>query len=476
MKYTLFTGTSLLLIILLLSLNVTTMAQSRIDIITADQGMGGVIDGETVRILLGNVRISTDRMILEADSLYQFTEREFIHAFNLQIETEDEIIWADSLIHNTQTDYSEFRGRVVIQSEKNTVFSESVDIDMTRDIAIFRERVRFEDESGILVADSGLYYQQIDSAIFRGNVQLADTTQYLEADSLFMNRSADFYKLYSRVYADDFEELVTFSGNYLEADSTGYRLLSGNAWMMRMNESQTDTTHLLARKIEVFESDTASVVDAFTGVKIWSPKFSALGDTAKFRDDTEQFFIWSNPIVWQKRIQLTGPYIEAHFEDDDIRFLQSYPKPIAVQQDSITNRLNQMTGDTLHAFFEAGDIKRIHVFDNTEIIFHQKDENGEPDGLIEMFSAGPSFIDFYESEVDEFKSERNIDGTFFPENPVNIERKLDNFRWDPEMRPQRPAIREPRLPQIPAERPFDMPPRYLMYLEEFQSGPPGTGS
>ncbi len=444
----------------------TASAQSRIDIIKADRGVGGIIDGEPVRILKGDVRITTESMIMDADSLYQFEEREFLQAFNIQIETDEEIIWADSLLHNMETDFSEFRGRVIIQSERNIVFSESVDFDMPEDLAIFRSSVRFEDDDGALLADSGFYYQEIDSAIFKGNVQLSDSTQYLEADSMFMNRSIDLYKLYSRVYADDFEEGVTFSGNYLEADSTGYRLLTGNAWMMRMNESQTDTTHIIARKIEVFESDTASVLDAFQGVKIWSPRFSAIGDTARFRDDTEQFFIRGNPVVWQKRIQLTGPYIEAHFEDDDIQFLQSYQNPIAVRQDSVTERLNQMTGDTLHAFFDDGDIERIEVFDNTRIIFHQKNENGEPDGLIEIFSDGPSTITFFDGDVDNFTSKRNIDGTYFPEDPAHIDRRLDNFRWDPGLRPQRPSISTPRLPAIPAVRPFELPERYLQYLEQ----------
>lgn len=463
---------STLILLLLSSLTffvaapLSIQAQSLVTIHQADRAEGGVVDGESVRKLLGNVILSTEEMTLEADSVYQFVGRNRLQGFNVQIETEGEMIWADTLFHNTLTDFSELRGRVIVQSETNTVFSEAIDVNMPFDLAIFNRPVRFEDEKGTLLAESGLYYQRVDSAVFRGNVQLADSTQYLEADSLFMNRSADLYELFGRVYADDFEEKVTFTGDYLLADSTGYRLLTGSrAWMMEINESETDTTHLFAKTIELFESDTLSTMDSYEDVTIWTTKFSAVSDTARYRDDLDQFILRSEPILWQKNIQLTGPVIEAFLENDDVRFLSSYVRPIAVQEDTITGRLHQMTGDTLHAFFENGVIERIKVFENSEIIFHVKDEDEEPDGLIELIAAGASTMIFLDGEFDFFKAEKNPDGSWLPENPANVDRKLENFRWDPEKKPARPMIQIPRLPFITDELPFELPARYLKYLE-----------
>lgn len=443
-------------------------SQSRVNIVQADRAEGGTVDGEAVRKILGNVLLSTDDMTMESDSAYQFVDRNMLTAFNVQIETEQEMIWADTIYHNTEDEFSELRGRVIVQSEQNTVFSTEVDVDMSTDLAIFNVPLRFEDENGTLIAESGLYYQDVDSAVFRGNVQLADTTQYLEADSLFMNRSKDLYELFSNVYADDYEENVTFAGDYLLADSTGYRLLVGDAWFMQLNEAETDTTHLLAEEIEIQETDTVSYMDAHQNVRIWSSKFSAVADTINYRDDLEKFTFRSNPKLWQQNIQLTGPYIEAFLENDDIRFLSSYTNPIAVQEDTLTGRLHQMTGDTLHAHFENGSIERLIVFDNTEIIFHQRDENDEPDGLIELISAGPSTMWFIDGEFDFFKAERNIDGTYLPEEPGNVDRQLDNFSWDPDLKPTQPQVRAPRLPPIPLGRPIDLPPRYLKYLESLE--------
>ncbi|TVQ04991.1 MAG: hypothetical protein EA359_04785 [Balneolaceae bacterium] len=455
-------------LILLLVLPFQAEAQSRVNILQADRAEGGIFAGQNIRKILGNVILQTDKMLMQTDSVYQFVDRNLLMAFNAQIETENEMIWADTLYHNTATEYSRLRGRVIIQSEQNTVFADSMDVDQQQEIVIFNVPVRFEDEQGTLIAESGLYYQAVDSAIFRGNVQLADSTQYLEADSLFMNRSAELYELFGRVYADDYEDNVSFAGEYLYADSLGYRLLQINAWLMEVNEAQTDTTHLFAEKIELFETDTSSTMDAFRDVRIWSPKFSAIADTVHYRDDIEQFILRSNPILWQKNMQLTGPYIEAYLEDDEIKFLRSFTRPIIVQQDSLTERMHQMTGDTLHAYFEGGEIYQIRVFNNTEIIFHQKDENDEPDGLVELISMGPSTMDFLEGELDFFKAEQNIDGSYLPEDPTNIERKLDNFRWDPERKPEKPEPRQPRLPPVPEERPFDMPPRFVNYLSEHE--------
>lgn len=439
--------------------------QSRVAILQAETAESGVFEGENIRKITGNVVLQTEEMTMRTDSVFQFLNRSLLMAFNAQIETENDVLWADTLYYDSGQEYSRLRGRVVIQSEQNTVFSESMDVDHITEVTIFNVPVRFEDEGGALVAQNGLYYQALDSAVFRGNVQLADSTQYLEADSLFMNRSEELYELFGRVYAEDFEDNVMFAGNYLYADSTGYRLLEENAWLMEISESEADTTHLLANRIELREMEGHSSMDAHGTVRIWTPKFSAIADTVNYREDPDQFTLRSSPILWQNRMQLTGPFIEAVLEDDNIRFLESYPQPIIVMEDSVTARLHQMTGDTLHAYFDSGILDRIKVFDNTQSIFHNVDENGEPDGLIEMISVGPLEMYFTDGEIDSLIALQNIDGSYLPESPENIDRQLDNFQWNPEIRPQKPPSQSPRLPEVPFERPFDLPPRYLLYIE-----------
>lgn len=460
---------SLLLMVLLFVVTAgfqDLLAQRQVTILNTNQFEEEVVEGETIRRLYGDVEISTDRMVMLADSAYQFVGRNLIHAFNIQIETDEELIWADTLYYDTQIDYSRLRGRVVIESENNRLFSEEIDYDQLFHVVLFHSPVRFEDEDGILLAQSGYYFRETDIAFFRDEVQLSDPTRYMEADSLFMNRTADFYQLFDNVYATNHDERVTFTGEYLEADSTGYRLLDGDAWMMKINESGMDTTHLHAATILIQEQDSVSTIDAYRNVRIWAPSFAAIADTVYYRDDTEEFRLLSNPVAWQNRIQLTGPYIRALLENEEIRFLESYTRPVVVMEDSVTGRLNQMTGDTLRAWFDQGEIERIRVFDNSEVIFHRKDENGEPDGLMEMIATGPSNLTFFEGEPDEFTALRNPDGSYLPEHPDNIDRRLPGFQWNPDERPEQPSIRQPRLPAISMDPLFVFPLRYRAWLRE----------
>ncbi|MEX2351280.1 MAG: OstA-like protein [Balneolaceae bacterium] len=458
--------TATLYLTVLLSLApLLAVAQQQVNILNTDRGESGVIDGEPVFKLLGNVHLETEEMELHADSAYQFEELNLIQAFRVQIETENEIIWSDTILHDTESDYSELRGRVIIESEKNTLFSESIDYDRRLDIAIFLDPVRFEDDRGKLIAERGVYFQESDEAWFAGNVQLADSSQYLESDSLFMNREVDFYQMFERVYAIDHDDRISLSGQSLEADSAGYRLLSGDAWMMRYSEAENDTTFLTSGELEIQESDTATFISAIDEVRIWTSNFSAIADTMHYRDDIEQFQLISNPVAWQKSIQLSGPYIEAEMENDEIRMLRSWSRPMIVQEDTTLSRFHQMTGDTLFAWFEEGEIREVVVFDNSEMIRFLKDEDQNPDGLIEMIAAGATRVLFRNGEADSVRVSRNIDGSFLEESSGIAERRLAGFRWEPERRPDRPAMRWPRHPEITDERPFELPALYRLHLQ-----------
>ncbi|MGD8426140.1 MAG: OstA-like protein [Balneolaceae bacterium] len=461
---------------LMIVFNQSAKAQNRVTILQADLIKGGRYQDEQVQKILGNVHLESKDLEMYCDSAYQFTNKNQIRAFgNIEIDTKSEKIWADTLVYFTDLDFSQLRGRVVIEADSTTLFGNSVDYRFSTKIAHFLDEIRLEDQRGTLLANSGFYYRKADSAEFHGKVQLADSLKYLEGDSLYSNRTSEKYQMYGGVFGDDRQNDSRIEGDYLEADSTGRRLLKGHAWLQNFetdtsDTAQADTTHIRAQVIRSQElrnkKDTTAVVHAYKDVRIWSPTFSAVGDTSFYSDSTDIFEIWSNSKAWHKQVQLTGPYIRAKLTNGHIDSLQSYPHPFSVQQDTVIGRLNQISGDTLRANFKEGALKEIHVYGNSHLLRFTKNDQDKPDGAIDL-KAPDVRIFFKEGELVRMKAAGAVTGSYLPESEETAKRTLDGFTWDPDLRPQRPTEKmQRRFPPVSRQVFFELPRRYVDHLKK----------
>ncbi len=440
-------------------------AQNVVTIEKFREAQGITIDGEQIRKLY-DARLSFGNVEMVCDSAWQFLNRNEIRAFgNIEINTPQEDIWADTLFYYTNEDLSLLRGRVIILQDSTTLFGKKVDYNFFTKVAYFENGIRLEDQDGTLIADRGIYFQNQDSAIFRGNVQLADSAQYAEGDSLFINRESKHLQLYDNIFVADSTNNAVLAGDFLEADSTGRRFVDGHGYLRRISADTTDTTHINASQILLQEEDSVTYINAYELVKVWSPKFSSLSDTLLYRSDTEVFELISNPVAWHKNIQLTGPYITVQMDSNEVKRLRSFHNTMTVQEDSATGRLHQIKGDTLIADFEDGSISRIQIYPNSQVLYHTKNEQDEPDGAVQ-YSSPKTIMYFKNGDLQRVKAEKNS-GYFFEEFPGLATRKLDGFAWHPERRPTRPdSAITPRLPPVPKKRPFELPYRFVDYLEQ----------
>jgi len=467
-------------VLVMTGLSQVSRAQSPVTILQADRIEGGSYQGNQVRKILGNVHLQSKKLEMYCDSAYQFINKNQIRAFgNIEVDTKSEKIWADTLIYLTDLDFSRLRGRVIIEADSTTLFGNSVDYRFSTKVAHFIDEIRLEDQRGTLLANSGFYYRKADSAEFHGKVQLADSLKYLEGDSLYSNRKAKRYEMYGDFYGNDRQHDSMIKGDYLEADSTGRRLLKGHAWLKSFEKdttdtTQTDTTHIRAQIIRSEEKrlkkDTTQVVHAYQNVRIWSPSFSAVGDTSLYSDSTNTFEIWSNSTAWHKQVQLTGPYIIAKLKNGHIDSLKSYPHPFSVQQDTSIDRLNQISGDTLTAGFESGALKQIHVNGNSHLLRFTTNDLDKPDGAIDI-TAPTILILFDKGKVDTMKAIGAVNGSYLPESEQTAKRRLDGFAWNPDQRPERPKEKmQRRFPPIPDKVFFKLPDRYVEHLRKTRPG------
>jgi lipopolysaccharide export system protein LptA len=441
----------------------SVFAQNALTLKSFSRAIGSTVDGEQIQRLF-DAHLTTGNMEMVCDSAWRFLNRDEIRAFgNIQIKTPQETIWSDTLYYYNNRDLSLLRGRVIIQQDSTTLFGEKVDYNFFTKVAYFQDGIRLEDEDGTLVAQRGTYFQNQDSAIFRGEVQLSDSSQYAEGDSLFINRETKYLELYGNLFVADSTNNGILKGDYLEADSTGRRFVDGHAYLRRISVDSTDTTHINAQQLLLLKEDSTSLIRGYKDVKVWASNFSSISDTLLYDSETEIFELISHPIAWHQNIQLTGPYISVQMDSSEVERLKSYPKTIAVQEDSTTGRLHQIKGDTLIANFTDGNISQISIFPNSQVLYHTTNDAGEPDGAVE-YSSPKTIMTFKDGKLLRVIAGKN-NGYFFEEFPGLKDRRLDGFAWNPDQRPQRPETEaEPRFPPVPVLRPFELPKRYLEFI------------
>lgn len=449
----------LLVLIAVLLCPATTLAQTQVDILRSDrQARVQTADGPILK-LTGNVRLRTSDLTIDADSAWHYVDRgEVLGYGNLRIETEKELIFADFIRYNINTEISSLSGQVIIQTESTEIYSEEAVYSFISEIALFNKPVWLRDEEGIMQALEGVYFSQSDSAVFRGNVQIADSLQYIEADSMFTNRRAGSYELYGNVYLQDDENQSRLTGDYVEADSTGRRLIQGNAVLRRVSEktdsANADTTWLWSDRITITRVDTFNVIEAFGDVALWESDYASRSEYSMYDEFAERIELRESPVVWYQKIELNGDEIDIQLENDTLKSLLAIGSPFAAQLDSLTNRLHQMKADTLLVLFEEDSVRELHLYSDAELLLHATDSNDEPDGAINV-RGSQIFIYFEDGEVDRMRVTENVDGEALEENPALEERRLPGFRWEPGNRPERPLIDlGPRLPPISLEPPF----------------------
>ncbi len=457
---------NLLYIAFFWGISTSVSGQDIVDLIRFDSATQVTINGERVQKLY-NARLGMRDVIMICDSAYRFIDRNEMRAFgNIQIDTDTETIWADTVIYFNDRDVSLLRGRVIIKQDSTTLFGNKVDYDFESKIGVFTDNIRLEDPNGVLTALSGIYYQTQDSAEFRHQVQLQDTSQYIEGDSLFINREREYVEIYSNVFAFDSTNQSILTGEYLEADSTGRRYAKENAYLMNIEEdsAQTDTMHIFAHELLLLDQDTTSIIRGFKDVVIWDENFSSLSDSLEYDSELELFELGGTPKAWHKEIQLNGPYIFVQLDSNQVKELKAFHKAFAVQRDTVTGRLHQLKGDTLFAFFDAGEIYEINLYPNSQLLYHTKNDENEPDGAMEN-SSPETILLFEDGELVQARMGQN-QGLFLPEYTDLVNRTLDGFSWNPDLRPIKPTfIPAPRWEPIPVERPFELPMRYRQFLE-----------
>ena len=334
-------------------------------------------------------------------------------------------IFSDTLYYNTNTHIAELLSPSTVINARGTIYT----------------------SYGIYDTDSNR------STLYNRSTIVTNGGQTLTGDTIFYDRGTGIGEAFGKVEAADSAHKAAIFGDYGYynefADST---FVTGHAEMRHYGDP--DTLYLHARYMQSFRHidstliaadtvagtpewtrfDTTHIAVAYPRVRFYRRDMQGICDSMRFTEADTMLRMFVSPIVWSEDRQIFGNIIELHLNDSTID-TATLPDQGFTAQHIEGDHYNQLSGKKTIATFEDGQMRRLDIDGNVEIIMYPE----EADSTInKMVNAQSSFL------LAMFKGQTTELIKMWPETtgaatPLFLAKKsnffLPKFKWFEGMRP-----------------------------------------
>ena len=295
------------------------------------------------------------------------------------------------------------------------------------------------------------------TTLFDRSTIVTSQGQTLTADTIYYDRTDGFGEAYGNMVLTDSAHKVEIRGNYGYynelADSS---FTTGRAQLLLYSESDTiflpgrylqsfryfDSTLVKADTVkgiaEHLKIDTTHIAVVYPRVRFYRRDMQGLCDSMRFtqRDSTLRMYI--NPVVWSEDQQIFGNVIELLLNDSTIERATLPDQGFAAQAIE-GDHYNQLSGKEMVAHFVAGEMRRLDINGNVEIIMYPEESDSTINKIV---NAQSSFL------TATFRGRTTEYIKLWPETtgaatPLFLAKKsiyfLPKFKWFEGMRPLSPT-------------------------------------
>ena len=445
-------------------ISVSTIAQPRPDspdqdsnraeqesaIVSGDSLSGFQEAGKQIQIYIGNVNAVQDSTELLANWARRVVEDEnLLLVGDVWVMSRGDTLQADTVDYSEAERLGDALGNVRLSDGEAIVYAPSGRYFADEKRVLFENSLRLEDSTATVVADSGTYWTDDDLAEVAGSVQLDNEEAHLEADSLTYWRELEISFARGGVGVErSADDGVSRDSTWLFGDrlhmheGTGKSQVWGQPLLiqLRQDSSSIDSLAILAEVLTLIETDSLRTMTATSNTRYWSPDFSAIADSMVFLEelnasaqDKGRIVLFGSPIVWTEGSQITGDSMQVFLSNQTVDSLHVWGEVFVAQEDTVLGRINQVRGLSLKGWFEEDGLRMFRVRPNAEVLYFQRTDNDGPDGAIQV--SGDEAILVLQDDQPQSLSFGEHQGTYFPEETLQLPMELDGYRWEPVLQP-----------------------------------------
>jgi len=469
----------------------TSPKKTRVEILGADDFVMEDVNGESVKQLIGNVKLKHDGTLMYCDSANLYSNTNTLKAYgNVIIEGEDGAkLYGDSLNYDGNKKFAKVRGNVKLIDSAMTVRSNMLDFDrssnvasyfsggvillnegkdtLTSDIghfntntnlAHFKGNVRYRSKdfsldadtlqyahgqqktiylgpTDIITGDSTVIYTergwsktQENISVFYQNAHITTETQDIIADSIFYDNKQGIGEMWRNVFVLDTVEDFAVKGQYgYMRESDEYTRIEGDSAVFIQFDSDTLYLHGDSLIATVDSATDKRRIRAFPNAAFFRKDMQGRCDSLVFSDPDSTIKMFYQPIIWSDANEISAAYIEMLRYDGEIHQMMLQENPLIVSEEDSLH-YNQIQGDSMVAYFKSNDLERVKVYGNGNTLYYVKDGSEMVGMNVTTSDSLTIFIDSSTVKDILFLSTPIAD-LIPPKDFTPSNQKLDRFAW-----------------------------------------------
>lgn len=311
---------------------------------------------------------------------------------------------------------------------------------------------------GNIYTSMGVYDTDSNRAtLYDRSLVVTSQGQTLTADTIYYDRGAGYGEAWGSMVLTDSAHSVELHAQYGFYDEIAdSSFATGDALLKEFGKG--DTLYMHGRYIQTFTTtdttvipedtvagtprrqlvDTTHIAVAYPRVRFFRSDMQGLCDSMRFTEKDTMMRMFVNPVVWNENQQIFGNIIEVHLNDSTIQWARLPENGFAAQQIE-GEHFNQISGKEMLATFDAGELRRLDISGNVEIIMYPEESDSTINKIVK---AESSFL------TATFKGQATEYIKMWPQTtgsatPLFLARHsmyyLPKFKWYADMRPTGPA-------------------------------------
>ncbi len=431
-------------------------------VVEADSLVATTLDSVRVQRLYRNVRVRQDSTLLRSNRALRYLERRsYVFWGDVVIIERGDTLRADTVRYDETTKVGRARGSVRLTDGDVRVRAPSGTYDAEVKQSAFREGVTLVDSASTLTSQRGEYFSEAKRAEFYGDVQFEDEDTYLEADSVTYFRDTGNTVARGRVFirrkapdstavaSDTTTQTLLFGDRARNEKTRNYSRVEGRALLVQIRAdstgSPTDTLLVRARQMEATRTDSLRRLIAVDRVRIWQQNIAATADSVVYDRITRDALrrevtrLYQSPITWFERTQVSGDTIRVMARDRSIDTVFVDSRAFAAQRDTTLDRIQQLKGRSMTAYFRQDSLRRIDAGPNAEAIRFLADSE---DRLARAVKASGDRVrlSFRNGELRRVGFYQGVQGPVYDRALIPDPFELEGLRWLPDQQPTKRVL------------------------------------